>query len=373
MDVEASGGRNHVRLSTICNANTGCFGSQGSELRRRITREFDNIKRRKNIVLYLNLLRKNGVVPSPNTLLEEHQDVGTGGQDDAAETSDDEEEDNYSDTDDTMLASEFNGLLNLNDSSTNALKTSPPRTPLRNSSFVQKKSPASMTKVMKSPSTSASFLQAAAGNGTKKNPFVVNVDVDYPERNSNGFHVQEVLSMRFNDSLHYGFHIRKCIPVQDSAFWEATIAPSAMVSGSRAILVKGPSQSYWFRDPVLYFNRTQNNQCEATRDAHLATNVAIADCGKRGGDEAIDEDRFYLYWLLIFPTNITLDNSIFSPGNTNVLASEVVGMQAKLMHGSKEHIHFGSAIFWRIGVKGMSKQLKAVPTKVQTDLSVLFG
>lgn len=271
------------------------------------------------------------------------------------------------------MASAVAGLLNLNDSSssTNILKTTPPRTPLLNGSFLQRKSPpASMTQVMKSPST-LSFLKAGVGTGTKKNPYFICVDVSLPERN-NGFDIQYVESMNFDNSLHAGFHIRRCIPIQDGQFWEATMAPSALVSGNRAILVKGPSQSYWLRDPEKWYDRTKESKCQATRDKHLATHVAIGE-GKHGDDANNEEDRFYLYWLLIFPSDITLDNTIFSPGNTRVLAAEMVGMESKLFHGKKEHTHYGAGIFWRIGVKGMSHQLKAAPTYVPPDLSDLFG
>ena len=138
-------------------------------------------------------------------------------------------------------------------------------------------------------------------------------------------------------------------------------------------MVKGPSQSYWERDSDRYFERTNTNvKCQATRNAHKATLVAIGN-GQRGGETTSAEDRFYSHWMLIFPGSIILDNSVFSPGNTSILAKSVVGMEEKLSHGKKDHIHFGTVVFWRIGVKGKSKQLKAEQPFQMPDPNDVFG
>ena len=204
-DIEENGGRYHAKLSSICNANASWYGSQGSKMRQRIQKKFDLLKRHQGSV-YLDLLLKHGVAPSAESL------HGTGAK--FEEEVEEINEDISSDTDDSMAPSAF-ALLNLsNSSSTNFhTTTSPQRTPPRNSSLLQKKSPpASMTRVMRSPSPVAPFgLLNAVGNGTLNHPFVVVVDVNCPERN-NGFNIQVVDNMLFNDSLHYGFHIRKFIP-----------------------------------------------------------------------------------------------------------------------------------------------------------------
>jgi hypothetical protein len=362
LDVETNGGRKHAKLHTVCKANEIIYGIKGSDLRRSIQQKFGKLKAN-SARSYLSLLHAHSVSPSPNTLRDGMEDDGDEEEGDE-EDSDEEEGDSYEEDNSSDMvgtaASLFEGLK-LNNSSTNILTTSPSRTPPRTP-------PRTPLLVMKSPT--APYILPSVGNGTKRNPFVVTVDVHHPERN-NGFDIQEVENIKFNDSLHRGFHIRKFIPIQDRAFWVATMASAPFLGCYPAISVKGPSQSCWERNSDRYFERIKINACEATLDAHKATVVAIGN--SNGGDESMDDDRrFYSHWLLVFPRDVTLDNSIFSPGNTNILTAEVVGMEEKLFHGKKEHTHYGSVIFWRIGVKGKSKQLKAVATDVLPDLSDLF-
>ena len=96
-----------------------------------------------------------------------------------------------------------------------------------------------------------------------------------------------------------GFLIRKTIPPPDTNYWKAYIPTRLKHLKKRAIMVKGPSRSYWYRDNVHC--KQAANRCTATETALLATVLDINDA----------PERHSTHWLLVFPTDITFDNSRF--------------------------------------------------------------
>lgn len=193
-------------------------------------------------------------------------------------------------------------------------------------------------------------------SGTRNLPELVVVDVEHPEK-CGAFDVVWVDNIKHEGHLRQAFHVRKTCDVFDADDWDATIpdslpAPYEQFLG-HSILVEGPSRPYWFRSNSHY-HRTPF--CEATKDAHAAAQLEIEKDRANG--------RSKKFWLLVFPSSIPLDNTIFS-GDATTVAKHHVPMKEKTSGGKSI---MAMAVYWIIGIHGGRKYAeKATPKKKSID------
>jgi hypothetical protein len=110
----------------------------------------------------------------------------------------------------------------------------------------------------------------------------------------------------------------------------------------RAIMVKGPSRSYWMSDIGMY--NQQKGDCQITKNALEKTDTAIKanpSCQKS-------------FYLIVFLKGIMLDNYIFS-SNDNDLEMWKHGMKLGPNHArypfkKKKMDVVGMCLWWRIGI-----------------------
>jgi hypothetical protein len=109
----------------------------------------------------------------------------------------------------------------------------------------------------------------------------------------------------------------------------------------RAVMVKGPSRSYWMSNAEMYH---QKGGFQITKNAHKKTDTAIE----------MDPNRQTSFYLIVFPKGIILDNYIFS-GNNSDLEMWKHGMQlgpdhARYPFKKKKMDVLGMCLWWRIGI-----------------------
>jgi hypothetical protein len=127
-------------------------------------------------------------------------------------------------------------------------------------------------------------------DGTKKNPYVLFVDPTRPKRNRE-FDIERVCNIKHNGYEYNGYHVYMPIAVPDYNNWDAHV-PTELPRHfrgkyiRRALLVKGPTQSFWIRNQERYYKKLM--WCAQTADSHTGTHLEI---------EA-DPSRFYTWYLL---------------------------------------------------------------------------
>jgi hypothetical protein len=177
-------------------------------------------------------------------------------------------------------------------------------------------------------------------NGTINNPYIVPINLDFPER-SHEFCVERISSVKHEGRIYQCIHIRRDVPLLDYNKWDAIIPIIGENDHSRFVLVSGPSQSFWNRDTLRYHGATA--KCEATKLSHNTTQVAI---------EA-DIMRQRSYWLLVFSESVTLDNSIFSSSDSVITPSftKQTVAQNDILNGTGITM-VGIVVEWRVGEAG---------------------
>jgi hypothetical protein len=177
---------------------------------------------------------------------------------------------------------------------------------------------------------SVESTSASSHEGSKMNPYVINVDVKHPERNRE-FDIQFVGHMKHGDYVRDGYHIRVDAGVMDVDLWEARMHEGEGYNNNRTILVKGPSSPFFSLNKIEAYHR--KSECSSKKDAHNATFNDIIN----------NDDRQVAYWLLVFPETVTLDNVIFSGDPVNIESGSI---------GLKEDIdgvtYRTSIVFWKI-------------------------
>ena len=197
-------------------------------------------------------------------------------------------------------------------------------------------------------------LKGYDGLGTIDSPWIIYVDTNHPKRNRE-FNITFVEGIKDRNHIHNAFHICKIIPFLDQDMWKATI-PETLPSDlalfyHRSILITGASRNFWFRTNEHYH---LGNFCKATATAHSATQVEI--------DGDVSKARESAHWLLLFPENVVLDNSVFSSGTK--LNTEYVHM--------KDQVLTGTAVYFQIAVQGGRQVEKAKKTKI-LDAKLAYG
>jgi hypothetical protein len=320
-DLENSGqSRDQCNFLSICNQYPRNYGAAGSKVRRLLQKKFQKVKE-KPLDKYLSYLRLHGVNPGFQTQLAQTEEESKG---DTAEEEDDDCSSSgskmFSNDDDDNLANSFEHL---------SVVATPPRQPLPPTP------PRPSISVSSTPSIS---LLGKIQNGTKQHPYVMHVDLAYPERNQE-FCIERVSSICHNSYSRKGLHIRRAVPVSDFDRWEAYIPngyPAEL--DFRLVLIKGPSQNFWLRDSERYHKKLN---CDATLNAHKATEIEIEN----------DESRQNSYWLLVFPKDVVLDNQIFS-GDANNVDADWNDQRVNSNENKSGKELYGIVMMWKIGEIG---------------------
>jgi hypothetical protein len=314
-DIETSGyTRDKASFLYICNNSPQIYGQPASDLRRRFQRTFQRLKK-KPLNQYVAFAKSLGVLPSPETLLEQTPSTSAiSPRQESKEDSEDSPEDakdSSNSPEDAEDSSNMFGNDNEEDdlaaSSFEELSMATPPRPLRSAGRPPTPPPSGGTKRTPASHISLSSILSPLGTmiGTKEHPYVIQVDLAHPERHQE-FCIERVTKLKDGEHIRTGMQIRRAVPVCDFDRWEATIPrgyPRDL--DYRLVLVEGPSQNYWLRDSTRFHS---DLKCNATEQAHQATEIEIAD----------DINRQSLYWLLVFPKDIVLDNQVYSSDSFNV-------------------------------------------------------
>jgi hypothetical protein len=352
--------RNEINLASICNKHPNIYGDPASDERRAVQRKFDLLKR-KTIQQYAHFLDKLEL-PHGAATLRELRRAAFNSVDSPPSTSTATGATTTNDNDSNETNNKTNDKTN--DDTTGQLATI-----VANLSIVEPPAAATPVKTptppfvggflspnrfltpnnMLSPPPSVTASSEISDNspGSRNSPHIIDVDTAHPERNRE-FFVQYVDNLEHNSHIRSVFHIRCTTAVQDCDLWEATIHGTE----SRKILVKGPSRDWWLTKAELY--NTQFT-CDATKNAHLATGLAIAR----------HETRQWTYWLLVFPESVVLDNVLFS-GDPTEIEVHVVGLST-----TEESIPLQSCmVYWQVSMKFGGRRIKE---NTKSSVANLFG
>jgi hypothetical protein len=383
-----------VDFLTICNDDIRHYGEPGGEKRRAFQMKVGYYKKWP-VQKYVAFLDENGVTPSATTLrfLREAppQEQMRGEDEDEAE---EQRDDGDGDDDDGMdgLASDLDRMA-MEDDAADANPPAPPpapaSTPNRSppshaaarSPMVSPppfKSPARATARMsparygspprarrtlarfgspvRAPAPTLDFQTVYGGgdtepNGSAANPFCILVDSTRPERHRE-FDIERVVKIKHNGFEYNRYHVHTPIAVPDYDHWEAFI-PQELPKHlrkykNRAILVRGPAQSFWLRNNTRYHRK---QECEQTLNSHKGTHLEIEQ----------DPDRFFKWILLVWRSAVVLDNSTFS-GHPTKIDKTLVSMEAEAEDYDNETGKklYGMNVFWRIAEKYGSRQLEDI-------------
>jgi hypothetical protein len=356
--IELSGKiRSKISLIDLCNKAEHIFGLPASKRRRLVQIRFDNLKRKsiQKWAAYLDRLeiahgtatvrelRRLVINPLPPAEEETASPPDNVAASSEGETSSPSSDESFVEV---QMESAFQKLSLKSPPKPHGYFATPPR-PARTTSMMSPDgvgTPPPWTNSGDS-TTSTSGLH----EGSKSNPYVINVDVQHPERNRE-FDIDFVETMKHGDYIRKGFHIRVNAGVLDVDLWEARMYQGEGYK-NRAILVKGPSRTSWMDNLESYHRK---GKCELTRVAHIATHNDISN----------NKDRQVAYWLLVFPAYMTLNNEIFS-GDPDNIESGSIGLKEKI-----DGVTFGTSIvFWKIAQRFGGRR---VDCKKKTKVKDLF-
>jgi hypothetical protein len=211
-----------------------------------------------------------------------------------------------------------------------------------------------------------SEVTSGGGDGTRRNPYVVKVDPNHPERHF-VFDIERVVNMVHDAHEYNGYHVRVSIACPDFEIWEAMIPATSSLPkkyrdfAKRAIVIKGPARSYWLSDVAMYHSKLtkEGADCPETKRRHTHTALAISK----------DPPRKDAYWLLLWPKGTVLDNQILSNKATE-LKKGILGMDVDALTNPLGKHLYGMAIYWRIAEMYGGSQVEDNATKV--DATKLF-
>jgi hypothetical protein len=386
-DLEKTGlPLDQISLVDICDAKEGIYGAPGKS-RRPVQLRFQKIKDL-TARSYRKLLYKHNITPSPPTLAAEaqesldHQDDKDSidnDDDEDDEDEEDDEDDEEDEEDDNTTADLSRAFASISIKSSKMF--SPEKTPNKKALF-------SPTTGVSSPGhfitdiAATSLTDSSSGDdvdlaldtldfrhqgGTKSRPYITLADPSHTEQNF-PFDITPLEGVEFNNYEHNGFHIRMSVAAPDMNAWKAFIPsakefPKLAALIGRAVMVKGPSRSFWMRDAAIYHKKGVD--CPVTKTAHEKTDTAIKE----------DPSRQTSFFLIVFHKDIVLDNYIFS-GNDTILKMNKNGM--KLDHGHEANPFkkklkevIGTCVWWRIGIAGGTR-IRDAEAPESEDADALF-
>jgi hypothetical protein len=350
-DIEGTGKlRSDISLLSICNSSISVYGKPGSDRRRLVQKRFDNLNRLtiKQWSSYLDQFEvSHGLATARELWRPEPRRQQEPPADPEPETTSAAEDtvslavslgttsmvETTSAEDTVSLASAFSNISlgttsipPLPPAKQPSLFSTPPRTPARPRAMM---SPDTAASAASWNSAGDSTVAGSSHEGSKINPYVINVDVEHPERNRE-FDIEFVQQIKHNNYIRSGYHIRVNVGVKDLDLWQAKMVQQGEGFENRAILVKGPSRPFWMNCTLEYHRKLT---CDSTKDAHLASVDEIKQ----------DAERQFSYWMLVFPKSVTLDNAVFSGDPVNIEA-ERVGLKL-----DQDGVDFNTCIvFWKV-------------------------
>lgn len=314
--------RTNIVLLDLCDANSDLFGEKGTKQRRDVQMYWNNIRRR-SIRSYCKLLERWGVKMNDTTasLLQEE---GRCPSPDSSTTMSgesfcDDEEVNEDDCNVDDICGELNKSLSLGSCTTpiarhhvQQIPTHPPSTLLPQMSS---NSDSNMWQggMIGSPAPSLTFSSDSstageARKGTQASPIVIKVDLVNSEQNF-PFDIIRVPRIEHGGWAREGIDIRLAIGVGDADCWEAWMDDSVPELQDHAIMIRGRSRSSDYDALDSYH-----------RDDKQSDTAAVHNKQK----EAIQRDpsRQTLYWRIVTPRSMPLDNVILSGDSTMIARKE---------------------------------------------------
>jgi hypothetical protein len=281
--IEDSGkSRNKISLKDICNSAPSVFGEKGDIKRRAIQHHFANIKR-KSIRSWALTLDNFGIPHGAATILElRNLDSQPSPESVATEASPPSSpprllprspptpsppsrtEASHMASDEDILTPLKSAFRNLSVASPQVMRTPPPSSTRGNMSYT----PGTPSPWHENRSSVDESSDISKMIGSKFNPHVINVNIEYPEMNLM-FDVQFVKDFKHGDFVRSGFHIRAQTSVKDIDTWAATMYQGPGYENHSAVLIKAPSRSSWFDNVADYHRRT--GYCKETKEAHVTT------------------------------------------------------------------------------------------------------
>ena len=167
--------------------------------------------------------------------------------------------------------------------------------------------------------------------GTKLNPHIISVDTRFPEAHRE-FDVEEVDRIEHEHWAVKGYHIRTDVGCNDKKEW---VAKMVKYNGeeNKAILIKGKTRKSCYSELTTYHHQ---DTLKFVKEKHLKTKMQLKERA----------DRDYSFWLLVFPKDVILDNSILSGSNKTVMMKTSGTSEIK---GTRNFLT--PFVYWQIVVK----------------------
>lgn len=397
--------RSSINLLSITNLHSHVFGYPGSDLRRAFQKYWQK-KKSLPIEKYVSNLYYLGVQPSPATMVQlfkkdkEADIVSDGDHDDLVAAmngmairnkhdDNEEEEDDYSTTTDgdspteTMSPPPVPFSLPSTSNKSSHAPSSYFSPSAAGSSAFKKKSPYNLRSGAKARTSLSSTNTSGGGSsssikgkekvyigkGTEKEPYVIHVNVDKPERNGS-FQVIQVANMGLGNHAYFGFEIALSIAPPDVAKYTMRVPNSLPLvfkgAETRALLCEGPSQDFWLKD-VARLNKARTKKCAYAEDAYGDVAKAIAF-----NDNQEKDPRDKIFHLLVFPPHVELDNRVFSNQDPSWVKGDVIGMRSPPEENILDKEIIGLVIVWRIAHAHGKKRIGEKPDLVADPKSISF-
>lgn len=193
--------------------------------------------------------------------------------------------------------------------------------------------------------------------GSRENPFVSFLNLSNPERNRD-FCAVVANNMERQDSYHTGVVVSKHVMNLDEEDWSAEIPSRDEFPAyyERCMLIKRPSLDFIQRHPDIYHHKLT---CAPTKMAHESV---------VGNKDKID----WIYYLVVFPDWIALDNTHFSGHVTSTVETKYNRVKLEHNHALNE---FGKDfyylyVYWEVALKHGGH--KKPPAKKKVDKKKLY-
>jgi hypothetical protein len=362
--------RDAVDLSDIFSSNEDTFGYKSTPMRRAVQEYWYNVKRR-SIRSYSKLLSKFGVVHSDTTLRLLQEEGRVPSPDTSTASSfgrgDDRSDDlaaSFEQLDISSPVQEVPAAPAINTSTpvpavrpTALFPPSPPQA--TNLSFInppqmispntEDKSWASSPTPSLTESLNSSLSEANYRGSSKSNPIVIEVNLKFPEANF-PFEVSYLPHIEHNGYARDAVEIRTDVGVGDQPNWTAQMDDSNPMLKGRAILIQGRSRSSVL-DAIESYHRKDSNSASSAAHRTIIEEIEM------------DPSRQALYWRLIMPKGVTLDNVLFS-GDSREISMKETGVK----YAVQGLDIMGMICSWTIAREGAGRKIAAVQKSSLQDL-----
>lgn len=322
----------------ILDRNPALYGPKGSELRKRMSTHFQNL-RKKSIRNYIKQLEMYEIPISYATMRRYDQEYWLPHKNGAGE----EEIETMG-----ALMKEKPSFKAQTKTSQQAMTMATPSSPSKHWSNTSISTPppssvSSSSSLSPSPAERKNFL------GSKLNPRIIHVNTDFPEMNP-PFEVIDVDHIEANGYAYQGVEIRTLIPVGDH------VNCHAWMKGESSILIKLPSRNKAL-DALSSFHRKDINS-EAAKVRFFAK-----------GAVDLNKSRQAICWELRFPEGYVLNNYALS-GLEEEISREDRGFSYEHKDASFSVTVNCCAVTWRVAKAKTGYKLDKNDSK---ELKEMFG